>query len=186
MKLIMIILISSLTQLAHSKTIFEPGLSLGTGVGQITVEGLSAAQTPEVQETLGTFGFRYGITRRYIHVTGILEGTFFSAGDLATQFLPFGGIGIGYEWNIPIRTYLIAGAYDFDTDYIGTGVELSYFLNESFWIGVRYIKYASEVSRDLGPTEVVADIEVNTVSLTVSFPFEFNYPDHWFRKTDWQ
>ncbi len=186
MKLILILLISSLTQLAHSKTIFEPGLTLGMGSGEAKVEGFSASQNPKGDGTVASFGFRYGITRRYIHVTGLIEGTIFAGEDVDAQFLGFGGIGIGYEWNIPIRTYLIAGAYDFDTDFIGTGVELAYFVNESFWIGVRYINFSTELTQEFGSTEISAELDLNTVSLTVSFPFEFSYPDHWFRKTDWQ
>ena len=177
MRIILILLIASWTQLASAKTIFEPGISFGMGSGEI--EGVPDSSA---EATVATFGFRYGITRRYIHVTGIVEGTFFKGEDTDAEFSGYGGLGIGYEWNIPLRTYLLLGAYDFDTDLMGTGVEVAYFFNQSFWIGARYVDFKSELSAN----NISAELKLSTISLIVSFPFEFNYPDHWFRKTDWE
>ncbi len=191
MRLILIVTTVFFTHFAFGKTIFEPSLSVGIGSGEASIsEGALAGQSASGDGTVASFGFRYGITRRYIHLTGIVEGTVFTGDNIDPEFIGFGGIGIGYEWNIPLRTYFIAGAWDFDTDFVGTGFELSYLWSDSFWIGVRYINFKTELVNEFTSgavsSTVAAEIDLSTVSVVVSFPFEFNYPDHWFRKTDWE
>ncbi len=183
MRLILIFLIAFWTHQSFAKTIIEPSISLGYGTGEVTIPGFASA---EGTGTVASFGFRYGITRRYIHVTGLIEGTMFTGEDIDAEIKGFGGIGVGWEWNIPLRTYFIAGAYDFDTDFIGAGVELAYLISDKFWVGLRYIDFNSEITQTTNGADLSAEVKLSTVSLVVSFPFEFNYPDYWFRKTDWQ
>lgn len=164
-------------------TIFEPSLGLTTGTfkGKVAGSNLFPSGT-EIESTQTTFnaGIRYGITRRYIHVTGILEGHLVNSStqaanggsdDSETSFQPNFGIGVGYEWNIPLRTYLILG-------FPFSSVEMSYYVSEKFLVGLKYNRLEIEVAG--------ADLSVNTFGVTVNFPIEFNYPDHWWRKSDWQ
>lgn len=189
MKILLVLPILFFTQTSFAKTIFEPTLSLGSATGAATVKTeLLGSTTADGGGSLASFGFRYGITRDYIHLTGILEGMYFLPGDsdMKANFTGFVGLGLGWEWNIPIRTYLITGAIEFDTDYMASGVELSYFISEKMWLGVRYLQYKAGVSSNISGASVEADVQANFVSVILSYPFEFNYPDHWFRKVDWE
>lgn len=179
--------------MTHAKTIFEPSVSLGSGSGDVSGTIANTAVSGSTSALVGNFGFRYGITRRYIHVTAMLEGAMLAGGDTTEAvFTGMLGLGIGYEWNIPLRTYLFAGAYDFDTDFVGGGIEVAYMVSESMWLGIRAASFKTEAKQGIettpGTTQTVnnAQFDLTTISLVVTFPFEFNYPDHWFRKTDWE
>ena len=169
---------------SFAKTIFEPNLGLTTGSfnGNLTGSINSTLANSNVEATYTSLnaGFRYGITREYIHVTAIAEGYITQISGLneptstveestETQFNL--GLGIGYEWNIPLRTYVIIG-------FPYSGLELSYFISNSFLVGFKYTRL------DIGFADV--DINVNTYGLTVSFPIEFDYPHNWFRKNEWE
>ncbi len=163
---------------SFAKTIFEPSLGLTTGQFKGSFPGSSSLQASDisVDYTTMSIGARYGITRRYIHVTGILEGNLIKMGndagldsnmDLQMNY----GIGIGYEWNIPLRTYVTIG-------FPFSGVELSYYYSETFLIGLKYNRMKMEFAG--------VDLNVNTFGVAVNFPIEFSYPNHWWRKTDWE
>lgn len=205
MKIIYFLLPLFVSQGAWATTIFEPSVSLGSGGGSITTTNATTSTNTNasVQTFTGAVGFKYGIAREYMHVTGILEGHFVGGTEgnassttgstttsvaSATQsnFLGFGGFGFGYEWNIPLRTYFIVGAFDFDTDFLSGGVELSYYISDSTWLGLRFINQKSQIVQRIGTTDTQAEMSLNRVSLTLSFPIEFSYPNHWFRKKDWE
>lgn len=183
MRIILILVIFSTCTWSHAKTIFEPGFSLGAGSGEVKADGL---ETSSGTGYVGTFGFRYGITRRYMQVTAVVEGTMFTGKNVDTTFAGYGGLGFGYEWNIPLRTYILLGAYNFDKDLVGPGLELAYFVNDSFWLGVRYSHYKTNLKQTVGSTEYTTELNASIIGVTLSFPIEFEYPDHWFRKTDWE
>jgi hypothetical protein len=198
MRLFLIILLSLSVDIVFAKTIFEPSISLGSGSGSVSrTDSVLAGQSGDGQGFVGSVGFRYGITRRYIHVTGILEGHFVTGGSADTgtptstiesdsALVGYAGLGIGYEWNIPLRTYVMLGAYEFDTDLFALGLELSYSISDSMWLGLRYSNLQANVQGSFTNVPDTARIDYNAISVTMSFPIEFNYPDHWFRKTDWQ
>ncbi len=189
MKTLLVLAISGMVNISWAGTIFEPSVSLGSASGSIsTVASDLSGQNANFSATAANFGARYGITRRYVHVTAIIEGTLWKSDqDSGVEFTPFGGLGIGWEWNIPIRTYFLVGAFEFDTDFASGGVELSYFFSDSMWLGLRYLNMKSKLDPiTIGTTDVDVEASMNLISLVLSFPFEFNYPDHWFRKTEWE
>ncbi len=165
---------------SHAITVFEPSLSVGQANGTTIVNSTDAKF--EGSGLLANFGARYGIARSYIHLTAILEGNFFQAENQDTQFVPMLGFGLGYEWNIPLRTYIIVGAYDFRDDHTGIGFELSYEFSESFWVGLRSMQVRGGLRQAVNNTEFDARLNLDSLALTMSFPFEFEYPDRWFRK----
>ena len=189
----LLILLLWVPSTAFSKTIFEPSLGLGVGAftGSVTGSGTVTTGTKvELQTTNFSAGVRYGITRRYIHVTAVGELHYInSSGDAYTEDnlgnkTPISGeleldngvkgnfgIGIGYEWNIPLRTYVILG-------FPFSSLEISYYFSDAILIGLRYNRMELGVAG--------SNLNANTYGVAVSFPFEFNYPDHWWRKTDWQ
>lgn len=176
-----------------AKTIVEPSLSLG--MGSISTKIQNATNIPNDTQINASYttlsgGVRYGITRDYIHVTGIVDGYLVNMGKAtqtidgtATDFAPEDGIktgstfkaniglGIGYEWNIPLRTYVIIG-------FPFSSAEVSYYWNESMLVGLKYTR----MEMDFGGT----DLAINNFGVAVSFPIEFDYPSHWWRKKDWE
>ncbi len=163
---------------SFAKTIFEPALGLTTGAfkGEIPANTITpAGETVSVNYTSLAFGARYGITRRYIHVTGVVEGHLINMGsdatDGSTDLQMNYGVGIGYEWNIPLRTYLTVGLPF-------SSVEVSYYFSETFLVGLRYNRLKMEFGG--------VNLNVNTFGVAVNFPIEFDYPNHWWRKTDWE
>ncbi len=178
MKLIFLSLIFT-TNLSLASTIFEPSLSLTNGSFAGRIEGSStiAAGTP-IEATYNTFsgGFRYGITREYVHLTAVVDAflTSLSTGQAGVNtdldFQTNIGLGIGFEWNIPMRTYIIIGAPH-------SALEMAYFFSEKMIVGFRY----SRLTMDFAG----ADLTVNTYGVALSFPIEFEYPDNWWRKKDW-
>lgn len=187
----LLIILLWLPSFSFAKTIFEPSLGLGVGSLSDTISGSDSLTTgTQVEATYSALnaGFRYGITRRYIHVTAAVDAYIINVSGLSasntagavdvsgvgtdTQFETNIGIGIGYEWNIPLRTYIIIGSPF-------SSLEISYFFSDSFLLGFKMTRMAE---LDLAG----ADVDVNTFGLALTFPIEFNYPDHWFRKTDWE
>ena len=174
-----LILLIFIPSIVSAKTIFEPSLSLNNGGFSGKISGSNTiSDGTEINATYSTFstGIRYGITRRYVHVTGILEGYLVNLStdqnvNTDLQFKTNIGLGIGYEWNIPLRTYVILGSPF-------SGVEFSYYFSESLMVGLKYSKMKFEFAG--------ADLSVNTYGVAVSFPIEFDYPDHWWRKKDWE
>ena len=190
MRIIFLILFFS--QISPGRTIVEPSFSLGTGSLSAEVDaGDSTLFTGNDQQvnaefTTGSLGVRYGVVRDYIHVTGVLEGHFItgsaSSADVTTgsnpqevevesDFVTNIGVGIGWEWNIPLRTYLIIG-------FPFMGAEIDYFFSENILIGFRFNRMTFDFG---GP-----DVGFNTFSATVSIPIEFDYPSNWWRKKIWE
>ena len=182
------ILLFFLPQGVFAKTIFEPHLGLTRGLYQDKIAGssdLTNGAGVEAAYTSFTLGIRYGITRRYIHVTGFAEGTFSNVDGIEienTTTLPdqvktglqtlFNvGLGIGYEWNIPLRTYVLIGNN-------ATGIDLSYYFSSGFLLGIKFNRLKTTIADFNG--------NVNTFGLAMSFPIEFEYPTNWFRKRDWE
>lgn len=160
-------------------TIFEPNMSLQYGgfAGDIQGSDLLTDGTPvNISYTSLSAGFRYGITRDYVHVTAVVDGyAFMSSNDVnvesAIQFVPNVGIGIGYEWNIPLRTYVVIG-------FPFSSLEVSYYLTEKYLLGFKATRMEMEFAG--------ADLEFNSFGLSFSMPIEFEYPSHWWRKRDWE
>lgn len=181
------ILLLFIPQILLAKTIFEPSLSLNTGALTSQIEGsntISDGTEVSVSYTTLSAGMRYGITREYIHVTGIVDAYMVSMGsakigtgataetaDTKTEFKANFGLGIGYEWNIPLRTYLIIG-------FPFSGLEVSYYWSETFLIGFKFNRMEVDFHG--------ADLQINTFGVALSFPFEFDYPGYWWRKKDWE
>jgi hypothetical protein len=168
----LLILILICPQLLLARTIFEPNVSLNGGALDRTVNGVG---TVKADYTSLQGGLRYGITREYIHVTVLAEGYYLntSSDQLTTdaKFKTNLGIGVGYEWNIPIRTYITLG-------FPFSSAEVSYYYSEKMTIGLRYTQLKVEVGS--------SKLDVNTFGVAVSFPIEFDYPNYWWRKKDWQ
>ena len=166
---------------SQAATVFEPnfGLGLASFAGRIAgAENIVTGQEVEIDYTTYNLGFRYGITRRYINVTAVVEGYGWSMStdrneeEVTDMFIGSVGLGIGYEWNIPIRTYAVIGMPF-------SSAEISYFFTESFLVGFKATRL-SDVKFD------GADLNVTTYGLTISFPIEFEYPENWWRQTDWK
>ncbi len=178
MKTLLIFLLC-LPVVSWARTIFEPSLSLNNGgyAGRITGSNTIADGT-EVSTSYTNFsgGFRYGITREYIHVTAVVDGYLLMNSndqniDTNMEFQGNVGIGLGYEWNIPLRTYVVLGLPF-------SSFELSYFYSESFLVGMKLTRMEMEFAG--------TEVAYNSYGLTVSFPIEFEYPTYWWRKRDWQ
>lgn len=168
-----------------AKTIFEPNLGVLSGGFDGAISGSSSVTNgTQVKASYNSLvaGVRYGITRRYIHVTGVADVylTNVSGAEVAgittaedegfeTNFNL--GIGIGYEWNIPIRTYIIVG-------FPNSGLEVSYYWSETFLIGLKYNRLEADFAG--------ATLNANTFGLVINFPIEFDYPSNWWRKRDWE
>lgn len=165
-------------QQAWSKTIFEPNFTTTHGSFAGTINGSSSiANGTNVETTYTMFsgGFRYGISREYIHLTAVIDGYVSHLGtnqnvDTSLKFDANYGLGIGWEWNIPLRTYIILG-------FPHSALEMSYFYNETMLIGFRYTRLSMDFAG--------VDLAVNSYGVTLSFPIEFDYPDHWWRKREW-
>ena len=174
MKSIMIILLF-FPQVLLAKTIFEPSVSLGRGVFKGQVASVNSNTEFEASYTTLAAGVRYGITREYIHVTAVADGYYVKTDSSAiasnSDFQGNLGIGIGYEWNIPLRTYVILGVPT-------SSVEMSYYFNETFMVGLRYNRMSVKID--------TTDVNIDAIGVAVSFPFEFSYPSHWWRKKDWE
>ena len=181
---ILIFILCMSSHWADARTIFEPslGLTYGDFQGRLNGSENSTLAANEVQATYTSLnlGFRYGITRRYVHVTAIGEAYLTNVSGVneptasvnsSTESQFNFGVGIGYEWNIPLRTYVIIG-------FPYSGLELSYYISDGFLLGLKYNRL------EIGFADV--DVNVNTFGLAVSFPIEFDYPSNWFRKRDWQ
>ena len=176
---------------SHAKTIFEPNLGLNYGAFSERIsrsDQLATGTEVSAVFTALNAGFRYGITRRYMHVAAVVEGYLINVSGLTatsggsavstagvatdTIFETNIGLGIGYEWNIPLRTYIILGSPF-------SGLELSYYFSDTFTLGLKYTQM-SDIEFAGG------EVDVSTFGVAVTFPIEFNYPDHWFRKKDWE
>lgn len=176
MKSILILLLFC-PQVLLAKTIVEPSLSLNSGSYEgKALGGLFTSET-DISASYMTLsaGLRYGITREYIHVTAVADGYLINLDspnvDASTEFQGNIGVGLGYEWNIPLRTYIIIGVPF-------SSLEVSYYFTEKMMVGLRYNRMTVEFGG--------LDLNVNTYGLALSFPFEFDYPGHWWRKKDWE
>ena len=173
---ILILLPSSL----YAATIFEPSLSVGRGSFSGDISGVSLSGVEANYTTLSA-GLRYGITREYIHVTAVADAYYVNldSSDIESEMTFQGnlGIGLGYEWNIPLRTYVIIGVPT-------SSIEVSYYFSESMILGLRYNRMSVEVGNP--GSSATADVNINAFGLTVSFPFEFDYPGYWWRKKAWE
>jgi len=179
MKIIFLTLFLLSSSHSVAATIFEPSLSLTNGSfsGNITGSNILAEGTP-VEATYNTFsgGIRYGITREYVHLTAVIDGYLTSLSTNQSRvntdlsFKANVGIGMGYEWNIPLRTYIILGMPH-------SGFEMSYFFSEKMILGFRFTRLTMDYAG--------SELTVNTYGVAMSFPIEFEYPSNWWRKKDW-
>jgi hypothetical protein len=180
MRFLAFLLLIQFSLTAGARTIFEPSLSVNNGGFAGAIEGSDLlADGTQIEATYSSLsgGFRYGITRDYIHVTAAVDAYLFTSTtnredvEMNTQFVTNVGLGIGYEWNIPMRTYVIIG-------FPFSSIELSYYLSEGFIVGLKATRMELEYAG--------ADLAFNSYGLSVSFPIEFDYPTYWWRKRDWE
>lgn len=194
MKLILISLLM-IPSFAFGSTIFEPrvGLTAGASTGSATIPSQVTPNTSitvdGAENSYAAFnaGFQYGIRRKYVHATAILDAYYLAgtqtingASESNSSFKFGVGFGLGWEWNIPLRTTLIIGVPVIDDNVTQGGIELSYMFNEKFLLGLRYMTISSKFDSD------DEAMDVSTVGLTVSIPFEFDYPSYWWRKKEWE
>lgn len=92
------------------------------------------------------------------------------------------GVGAGWEWNVPIMTtiffrniggYSTNGESVSDLNFIFVELGLSYFIREDIKANLAY----STLSKTIDS----AEIKMDQIKLTLSFPFDFNYPSQWWR-----
>lgn len=181
MKTLVFLIFFIASSVGHTIALIEPSLSLGQASGDSIAN--STNQTLEGSATVANFGLRYGVARKYVHLTGIFEGNFIQSDGQDMQFVPMAGVGLGWEWNLPLRTYIIMAAYGLTDDQAGMGAELSYEFSKNFWVGLRFMQVRGVVREVRNNAEVDATLKLDNIALTMSFPFEFNYPETWFKES---
>jgi len=166
---------------ARAELYLEPYIGYGTSRVSVSnqTSQLSILKTAYVGPALGAkFGFFYD----YLYLTFDFQTTFYNVSDQnsdshlgSSNF----GFGIGWDWNIPIRTFFTldtTATLKTSTGSIsGTGsrIGLSYYLDINTIISLIMQSSKGSVT---DATNGTTDMSLSTTMITFSFPLEFVYP----------
>ena len=183
---------------AFSKGYFEPNIGYATGSYSHKTSFSSGSSTPvdlKFPSSGLTGGLRFGGLYDYLYLLADTKITMMSidkgnntilTGE-NSGFLYTAGAGIGYDWNIPIRTTAIIDFVNqieaFNSTLTPSGLRLivSYYWNLDFLINFEYQSATFSQEVTAGSVTQMTDIKFQTFFVNASFPFEFSDP-----KTSWK
>ncbi len=192
LRLLQLVIILCLPASSWAVGYFEPNISYSQGS-----YGIKATST--VDDTLSTqgltLGARFGGVYDYLYLVLDAKATFmnFAKGDSTfftdddTSVFISAGAGIGVDWNIPIRTTLTMDLNNsvspFDVDFSASGYRaiVSYYFNPDFLINFEYQAMDQTANSELSGSTVETEQTLTVISVGISFPFEFTYP-----QTSWK
>ena len=161
---------------------FEPVVGYGFGSSKISTTSTSSADaylSPSV-------GFKFGYFVKYVYVVTDFRYSILNIKESPSESSPAltnMGLGIGWDWNIPIRTFI---GIDFrasttisDNSLSGSAQRfaLGYYLDLDTLLSLEFI--SSKMSADVSGTDI--EFTYSQTMVTFSFPIEFMYP-----QTSWK
>ncbi len=161
---------------------FEPIVGYGNGTANITVESTSTTTTSSKSFIAPAIGFKFGYFVKYVYLVMDARYSLQSLGEATTGStapLTNLGVAIGWDWDIPIRTFFgmdtKADTTINGTSAPGTGsrIGLGYYINLETLVSLEFV--TSKSTTTIGTSDVSASYSHTMV--TFSFPFEFIYPE---------
>ncbi|MCB0355760.1 MAG: hypothetical protein KDD40_02075 [Bdellovibrionales bacterium] len=159
---------------------FEPVAGYGKGTSDLNTAKANTYISPSV-------GFKFGYFVRYVYLVGDIRYSVLNITEESSDSSPgvtSYGIGVGWDWNIPIRTFigfdLKASTSINGNSFSGSGqrIGIGYYLSLNTLLSIEFVsqKMTFETSSS---TEI--DFNNSQTLLTFSFPVEFMYP-----QTSWK
>lgn len=144
--------------------------------------GVASISDPTVKGPGISAGMNLGWHSDYVHLllgTG-LDHIFYDSGFRGGQWNL--GVGVGWEWNIPLMTTLFFRNSRFygtdnqtfsDVNFTSFELGFSYFFSETLKANLTYSSFDQSVSS--------VGFKSDLFRVTMSFPFVIDYPNEWWR-----
>ena len=158
---------------------FEPVVGYGTGSYKNSSGGgtTDSVVSPSV-------GFKFGYFVRYVYLVADARYTIINAKESVAEGSPAltsYGVGIGWDWNLPIRTFfgldINSSMTVQDSKISGSGKRFAL----GYYLSLNALLSLEIVSHKLSDDNSGIDVTATQTLITFSFPIEFVYP-----QTSWK